>query len=362
MSLRISLLAVLAALLSAAPAAAQSTTIVISEYRTRGPAGGNDEFIELRNRSAAPVDIGGYRVNGSNASGTVSTRATIPAGVTLGAGCAYLLANSAGSVAGDQTYGTGITDDGGLAVLTGGLEIVDQVGQSAGSAYKEGTPLAPTPSNADQSYERDGDTDDNAADFTLRTPAEPESGCDDGPTWPSVTATDPADGATEVDEDTNVRVTFSEPVTAADGAFALACGGTAAPFTVSGDGTDLHARPDLVAAARRGVHGHGPRGRDQRRRTAPIPPPTSARASTPTRASRACASTTSRAPPTSRPTAAWSSRRCRASSPPAAPTATSSRTRAPTATAGPPRASSCSPAARRIPRSRPARPSRSPAA
>ena len=44
----------------AAPATAQSTTIVISEYRTRGPAGGNDEFIELRNNSAAPVDIGGY--------------------------------------------------------------------------------------------------------------------------------------------------------------------------------------------------------------------------------------------------------------------------------------------------------------
>jgi uncharacterized protein len=71
MSLRIAMLAVLASLLAAAPAAAQSSTIVISEFRTRGPNGGNDEFIELRNRSAAPVDIGGYRVNGSNASGTV---------------------------------------------------------------------------------------------------------------------------------------------------------------------------------------------------------------------------------------------------------------------------------------------------
>jgi hypothetical protein len=40
------MLAVLAALLAAAPAAAQSSTIVISEFRTRGPNGDNDEFKE----------------------------------------------------------------------------------------------------------------------------------------------------------------------------------------------------------------------------------------------------------------------------------------------------------------------------
>ena len=235
-----SLLAAVAALASAVPASAQ---IVVSEYRTRGPAGGNDEFIELRNRSAAPVDIGGYRVNGSNGSGTVSTRATVAAGVTLQAGCAYLLANSAGSTTGDQTYGTGITDEGGVAVLTPALAIVDQVGQSAGSAYKEGTPLAPTPTNGDRSYERTaktGDTGDNAADFTSRTPADPETGCDDGPPpgdqAPSVAATDPADGEREVDEGASVRVTFSEPVTTTD-AFGLACDGAAVPFSVTGDGT-----------------------------------------------------------------------------------------------------------------------------
>ena len=248
--LRVSLLAALAALAAAVPAAAQSTTIVVSEYRTRGPNGGNDEFIELRNRSAAPVDIGGYRVNGSSASGTVSTRATIPAGVTLPAGCAYLLTNTgtsggpySGAVAGDQTYASGISDDGGLAVLTPALAVVDAVGQSAGSAYKEGAPLAPTPSNADQSYEREAkttDTDDNAADFTLRTPAQPERGCGGPPPAgdqaPSVSATDPANDASEVDEGASVRVTFSEPVSTAD-AFGLACDGAPVPFTLSGDGT-----------------------------------------------------------------------------------------------------------------------------
>ena len=55
------LAAVLAAgALMALPAAAQaaSTTIVISELRTRGPSGGNDEFVELRNISNAPIDVG----------------------------------------------------------------------------------------------------------------------------------------------------------------------------------------------------------------------------------------------------------------------------------------------------------------
>jgi hypothetical protein len=57
-------LTLLALLASAAPAVAQSAPpneIVISEFRTRGPAGGNDEFVELRNRSAVPVEISGWR-------------------------------------------------------------------------------------------------------------------------------------------------------------------------------------------------------------------------------------------------------------------------------------------------------------
>ena len=36
----------------------------ISEFRARGPVGGNDEFVELRNTSAAPVAIGGWAAAG----------------------------------------------------------------------------------------------------------------------------------------------------------------------------------------------------------------------------------------------------------------------------------------------------------
>jgi acyl dehydratase len=157
-----------------------STTIVISEFRTRGPNGASDEFVEICNISADAIDISGYRLNGSNNAGTTSLRATVPANTTLPAGGRFLFTNSSaggysGTVAGNVTYTTGITDDGGLAILTPAVVVVDQVGMSAGSAYKEGTTLAPTTTNVNQSYERKPggttsalqDTDNNATDFQL---------------------------------------------------------------------------------------------------------------------------------------------------------------------------------------------------
>src|SRR5690242_3512868 len=67
-------LMVAAIVLAVGTAQAVSTSVVISEFRTRGPNGGNDEFVELYNMSASTVSIGGWKVNGSNNAGTVSTR------------------------------------------------------------------------------------------------------------------------------------------------------------------------------------------------------------------------------------------------------------------------------------------------
>ncbi len=104
----------------ALPATAPASTsgVVISELRVGGPAGGNDEFVELLNDSAAPVAIGGWRFQGcASGSGAPSDRLTIPAGTTLPAGGRYLLTNSAasgysGSVRGDASYSTGISNSG----------------------------------------------------------------------------------------------------------------------------------------------------------------------------------------------------------------------------------------------------------
>ncbi len=113
--------------------------IVISEFRVRGPSGGNDEFIELYNPTNAPVDVGGWKINGSNNAGTTTTRMTINTGTNIPAHGHFLATNGySGQVPGNQTYTTGITDDGGIALLDVSNAIVDQSyerkpGGSAGS-------------------------------------------------------------------------------------------------------------------------------------------------------------------------------------------------------------------------------------
>jgi len=97
----------------------------------------------------------------------------------------YLIANTtsggySGAVMPDQTYGSGIVDAGGIALMDANNMIVDQVGLGTGSAYVEGAALASLGSiNADQSYVRwqggARDTDDNAADFTALSPADPQN-------------------------------------------------------------------------------------------------------------------------------------------------------------------------------------------
>ena len=156
-----------------------SAKVLISEFRGRGPAGGNDEFIELYNAGANAVDVGSYKIMGSNSSGTTGLRAVIPSGTVMPPFSYYLLTNAntsggySGSVPGDLTYTTGIADNGGIALVDPDGHIVDQVGLSTGSAYKEGSPLPPfSATNKDQSYLRktascgpDQDTDNNASDF-----------------------------------------------------------------------------------------------------------------------------------------------------------------------------------------------------
>lgn len=190
-SLLVLLFLALTSLVDVSPAYAGSSTVVISEFRVRGPNGGNDEFIELFNLSSSPVTIGGWTVRGSNSSGTISIRATIAANTVLNPGCHFLLTNAStssgpysGTVTGDQTYSTGVTDDGGIALADVNSTVVDSVGMSAGSAYKEGTPVANLGSNnLNRSYERrpgetlgsGTDTDSNSADFQLITPSDPQN-------------------------------------------------------------------------------------------------------------------------------------------------------------------------------------------
>jgi len=181
---------------------------LISEFRTRGPNGASDEFIEIYNNSNIPVDAGGLKIRGSSNNGTVTTRLTIVANTVISARGHFLAINSSaysGTVNGDQSFTSGFANDGGIALTMADDNVIDQVGLSPGSAFKEGMPLAPLPSDANQSYERKPggaagsgqDTNDNFTDFQLLTPSDPQnthSASTPGPTpspapSPSPTAT-----------------------------------------------------------------------------------------------------------------------------------------------------------------------------
>jgi predicted extracellular nuclease len=158
-----------AALAVPASAAAASDTIVISEVQFRG-IDGNDEFVELQNVSSAPVPIGGWILQGcAAASGAPSARTTVPAGTSVPPGGHYLFVNSAGTLAfaADRTYGTGLSDDGGVRIVNG-TTVIDGVANQDTSAdqCREGAGLPfPTTSGRTNAFERTRDTDDNATDF-----------------------------------------------------------------------------------------------------------------------------------------------------------------------------------------------------
>src|SRR5512142_339679 len=84
--------------LAAPPAAAASPDVVISQvYGGGGNAGATytNDFVELFNRGAAPVDLTGWTVQYASAAGT-SWQVTALAG-TIGPGARYLVGEAAGS-------------------------------------------------------------------------------------------------------------------------------------------------------------------------------------------------------------------------------------------------------------------------
>ncbi|WP_022977413.1 PKD domain-containing protein [Nevskia ramosa] len=183
------LVAAAATLFSASSAFAQAAGgVVISQFAVRGPAGGNDEFVEIFNTGSSPIAIGGWTLQGcaNGTPGNPSVRATVPGGTSLAAGQFYLFANTAAAgyslgVAPDATYATGITDlsttgfSGIRLVPSNSVALsgvaVDGVGSGA-SPCREGSGIVtPSTTGANTAFLRRlvagvvQDGNDNATDF-----------------------------------------------------------------------------------------------------------------------------------------------------------------------------------------------------
>lgn len=201
----------------AAQAATPAGAVIISEFRLRGPAGAEDEFIELYNNTDAAISVNDVNPPASGPSGwaivtsdapTVA-KAIVPTGTTIPARGHYLVANNTATTgyslglypAGnngintlptsttatpDRTYTTNIPDNVGMSLFrsansTNWLTTTDRLDAAGPSSeanvvYKEGTgypPLNTTPPVSNYSFYRNlenstpRDTDNNSADFVF---------------------------------------------------------------------------------------------------------------------------------------------------------------------------------------------------
>ena len=159
--------------------------LVISEFRSRGPNGNGDEFVELYNPTGDAVNIGGWSIRRSAGCGAATySLVSIASNTTLQAGQHFLAVSSTSTVTGaDQpTFLAALADDGGLALVDLAGQVVDQAGMCINTQYREGANLAPLSGTANQSYERKPggdtacyDTDNNASDFALISSSNPQN-------------------------------------------------------------------------------------------------------------------------------------------------------------------------------------------
>ena len=173
---------------------AVSPHIVVSQVQTGGGGTGtfNDEFIEIFNRGAQPVDLNGYRLVYRSATGSsdvLNPFAVWTASTIIPPGGYYLIASTSydGAVAPNMTYnpttcqcsmGAG---GGGLAIRLGSSNtgaVIDSVGWgTANNIFVEGAPTAAPGANNSQRRKLNGcqDTDNNLNDFESIAPSAPRN-------------------------------------------------------------------------------------------------------------------------------------------------------------------------------------------
>ena len=166
------------------PTAVEPGQILITEFRLSGPAGSQDEFVELYNNSDAPVRVGALDGSGGWTLATSDgiVRATVPAGVLIPARGHFLIGCNCSYFTPDAQFKSDLPDNANLALFpttnTFNLAVttpLDAVGFNAAPApYAEGAAIALGGEIVNEhSFVRrlttglPQDTGDNAADFVL---------------------------------------------------------------------------------------------------------------------------------------------------------------------------------------------------
>jgi hypothetical protein len=168
--------------------------LVISELAPAGPLGASDELVELYNPTSYDVSLAGYELEYSSLSNPTlfTSWHTFDAAPVIPSHGFYVVGNTTSPVKDVPANGVLMSATGGAIRLRQGGTTVDQLGWGGGNS--EGT-SAPAPSStgslerkarsgssapgmasgADQLLGNAYDSDDNAADFVVRTTREPQT-------------------------------------------------------------------------------------------------------------------------------------------------------------------------------------------
>ena len=245
------------------PAAAVSPNVVLSQvYGGGGNSGApfQNDFVELFNRGSAAVNISGWSIQYTSATGTgnfgSATNLITPLSGSIAPGQYLLVQEASNAPVGAALPPADVTDSTPINMAAGGgkvalvntttplgcngstaspcsaaalATIVDLIGYD-GANFFEGAGAAPALTNTTAALRaNDGcaDTDNNSADFAAGAPAprntsSPLHVCpvDFAPT---VSSTTPADGATDVARSANISITFSEAVNVSGTWYAISC-------------------------------------------------------------------------------------------------------------------------------------------
>jgi hypothetical protein len=175
---------------TASPNLCDSSVVISQVFSGGGQSGApyTNDFVELHNRSTSPVDITGWTVQYTSATGTTWTQSTalsgiIPAGgfwlvqeASSGSnGSALPTADTTGTIAMQAVAGKVALVKNGTALTGGcptGASIADFVGYGTTADCKEGNGTTPAPSITTSVTRAGscGDTQNNATDFTAGTP------------------------------------------------------------------------------------------------------------------------------------------------------------------------------------------------
>lgn len=151
----------------------ETNKIIISEIQITGLTGhSDDDFVELYNPNAAPIDISDYRLRYRNSTGTENSLNKIKSGICIAAHGYYLWANSNGAFAdiADTKTGTGLSSKYSLALLLpegAPSPLVDSVSWENNHPFDESAYKFATSPTANKSMVRNVDTNDWLLDFSL---------------------------------------------------------------------------------------------------------------------------------------------------------------------------------------------------